>query len=239
MDAAGFGSTGILIGDEDGNGSWTSATDVTNDPRLRASVSALGGHYPCRGNPKGTTCASGQNADSSGPARSLGLPLWASEMGSDNYATGAAGLARAYNRQYVEGGLTGAINWSLAACWYSDVTAYMRRWAARLREPVERALRRGQAAVGDRAHDPVHPAGLGVRPGRERGVPAAGRQLRDAQVARREAVHNHRGDHAVHSTADDGADRAAGTRGPRLGHRPHVHGPERVVPAAGEPGGLR
>jgi hypothetical protein len=124
MDATGFGSTGILIGDEDGNGSWTSATDVTNDPQLRASVSALGGHYPCRGNPKGTTCASGQNADSSGPARSLGLPLWASEMGSDHYATGAAGLARAYNRQYVEGGLTGAINWSLAACWYSDVTAY-------------------------------------------------------------------------------------------------------------------
>ena len=57
-------------------------------------------------------------------AQSLGIPLWASEMGSDNYVTGAAGLARAYNRQYIEGRITGAVNWSLAACWYHGITAY-------------------------------------------------------------------------------------------------------------------
>lgn len=127
MDAAGFGSTGILIGDEDGNGAWSSATDLSTDPALRAVVSALGGHYPCRGSAKGSNCASGANAGTAGApstAQSLGLPLWASEMGSDNYVTGAAGLARAYNRQYVEGGITGSINWSLASCWYNHVTAY-------------------------------------------------------------------------------------------------------------------
>jgi hypothetical protein len=127
LDAAGYRQTGLLIGDEDGNGSWASAADLTADPALRATVIALGDHYPCRGTPKGTTCASGNNVSTGGApsvAQSLGLPLWASEMGSDNYITGANGLARAYNRQYLDGRITGAVNWSLAACWYSDVTSY-------------------------------------------------------------------------------------------------------------------
>ena len=127
LDAVGYRQTGLLIGDEDGNGSWASAADLAADPGLRASVVALGDHYPCRGAPKGTTCASGNNVSTGGApslAQSLELPLWASEMGSDNYVTGAAGLARAYNRQYLDGRITGAVNWSLAACWYSDITSY-------------------------------------------------------------------------------------------------------------------
>ena len=127
LDTAGYRHTSLLIGDEDGNGKWTSAEDLSADPALRASVAALGGHYPCRGNPKGTVCASGDNAGTTGApslAQSLGLPLWASEMGSDNYVTGAPGLARAYNRQYVDGRITGSVNWSLAACWYHGVTQY-------------------------------------------------------------------------------------------------------------------
>jgi hypothetical protein len=96
-DTAGYRHTSLLIGDEDGNGKWTSAEDLSADPALRASVAALGGHYPCRGNPKGTGCAGGDNAGTGGApslAQSLGLPLWASEMGSDNYVTGGVLLPR-------------------------------------------------------------------------------------------------------------------------------------------------
>lgn len=124
LDAAGYRGVGLLIGDEDGNGSWASAATLAANPDLRNDVVGLGGHYPCRGNPKGTACASGNNVGNPSLAQSLGLPLWASEMGSDNYITGAPGLARAYNRQYIEGRITGAVNWSLAACWYHGVTAY-------------------------------------------------------------------------------------------------------------------
>ena len=127
LNAAGYQQTGLLIGDEDGNGTWASAATLAADPALRSSVVALGAHYPCRGKPKGTTCASGNNTSTGGApslAQSLGLPLWASEMGSDNYITGAGGLARANNRQYIDGRITGSVNWSLAACWNSDVTSY-------------------------------------------------------------------------------------------------------------------
>lgn len=41
-----------------------------------------------------------------------GKPLWGSEVGSADYNGGAAGLARLYNRGYIDGKMTAFINWS-------------------------------------------------------------------------------------------------------------------------------
>lgn len=119
LDARGYTNVKLLMGDEDGNGTWDSYTSLNTDAALRASIAVLGGHYACRGSPKGIGCSSGNNPS----AQNLGMPLWASEMGSDPYSTPAS-LARALNNHYIDGKITAAINWSTAAAWYKNVTTF-------------------------------------------------------------------------------------------------------------------
>ena len=46
---------------------------------------------------------------------SLGKPLFASENGSQDYNNGAAAMARADNRDYLDGKMTATINWPVIA----------------------------------------------------------------------------------------------------------------------------
>jgi len=99
---------------DDGSG-WSIAKDMASDSAFRSVVSILGQHYPCEDNGKGERCFS------TAEAQKLGMPLWASENGTNNYDAGAAAIARSYNRGYIEGKMTAHINWSLIAAWYSTL----------------------------------------------------------------------------------------------------------------------
>jgi O-glycosyl hydrolase len=86
--------------------SWDAASAAATDPAFKSAVSVFGDHYPC-GYPSGPDCTTP-------PAvQALGKPLWASEMGSSGYDSGAAALAQDINEDYVEGKMTAAVNWSL------------------------------------------------------------------------------------------------------------------------------
>jgi hypothetical protein len=91
---------------------WSVADSMVSDPAFNAAVDVVGVHYPC-GN------GDGDPADvcdtTTANARSLNKPLWASEHGSQDSNDGAAAMARAINRDYIDGSLTAFINWPLVA----------------------------------------------------------------------------------------------------------------------------
>jgi hypothetical protein len=96
---------------------WDVATSMKNDATFNSAVDVVGSHYPC-----GTS--SDSSCPSSSDAISLNKPLWASENGSENYDTGAAAMARAYNRDYIDGKITASINWNLVAAFLPNLPYY-------------------------------------------------------------------------------------------------------------------
>jgi O-glycosyl hydrolase len=94
---------------------WSVADAMTADPAFRDAVDVVGVHYPCG------YLGSYQSCPSTPAAQALGTPLWASEQGSLPYDSGAAPLARAINRAYLDGRMTATINWSLIASWYNTL----------------------------------------------------------------------------------------------------------------------
>ena len=54
-------------------------------------------------------------------AVATGKPLWASENGSQDFNNGAAAMARADNRDYLDGKMTATINWPIVASIYPDL----------------------------------------------------------------------------------------------------------------------
>jgi hypothetical protein len=58
---------------------------------------------------------------STSTAESLGKPLWASENGSEDAETGAEPVARAINRGYLDGEMTGFVNWPILASLYQNL----------------------------------------------------------------------------------------------------------------------
>jgi O-glycosyl hydrolase len=91
---------------------WGVADDMANDATFNAAIDIVGVHYPCGqgdGDPA-YLCNS-----TTGNARGLNKPLWASEHGSQDYNDGAAAMARAINRDYIDGAMTAFINWPLVA----------------------------------------------------------------------------------------------------------------------------
>jgi hypothetical protein len=83
-----------------------------------ASVDVIGSHYVCGYQSDGSQCGA---ADYLSDALATGKPLWASEEGSLPYNTGAIPMARATNRHYIQGKITGSINWSLVGSWYTNL----------------------------------------------------------------------------------------------------------------------
>ncbi|MFD5257349.1 RICIN domain-containing protein [Streptomyces bobili] len=108
----GYTSTKLIGGDENG---WDVATGMKNDSALNGVVDIVGSHYPCVYQSAMTTCTS------SADAKALGKQLWASENGSENAETGAAPVARAINRGYIDAKMSAYINWPLLASDYQNL----------------------------------------------------------------------------------------------------------------------
>jgi hypothetical protein len=110
LDQAGFASTQIVMSDDgDTPGNWPVASDAAGDPAFNAATSIFGEHNVCGYPTDGNQCLSTTTA------QSLGKPLWASELGAINGATGAANMARAEVRGYPNARLTGYVTWPLMA----------------------------------------------------------------------------------------------------------------------------
>jgi hypothetical protein len=107
----GFGNVKV-VSDDTG---WDVATDAVNDSAFAASVDVLGAHYVCGYRGAQTSCPSSSNA------LATGKTLWASENGSDDYSGGAPALARGINRGYIDGKMTGYLNWPVIAALYPNI----------------------------------------------------------------------------------------------------------------------
>lgn len=101
---------------------WSVADAMTTDSAFKNAVDVVGVHYPCGYNNGG---AIGNNADfttcsSTSNAQNLGKPLWASENGSQDAEAGATQVAKAVNRDYIDGRMTAYYNWPIVAGLYPN-----------------------------------------------------------------------------------------------------------------------
>jgi hypothetical protein len=106
LDSRGYGSVKIVASDDFG---WGAADDSLRDSAFGNAVAVFGSHYVCGYRSAQSSCPS------SGNAVATGKQLWASENGSDDYNAGAQALARGINRDYIDGKMTGYINWPVIA----------------------------------------------------------------------------------------------------------------------------
>jgi hypothetical protein len=106
----------------EGLGQWSIVDTMLKDPEINAAVYAVGVHYPLVDG-KYTTPAN---------ARTSGKPLWSSEdqpnpgggpILSREWQIGGRILARLYNRNYLEGGLTKTEIWSPVTSYYDILAA--------------------------------------------------------------------------------------------------------------------
>ncbi len=107
------GLSSVQIVADDAASGWSVADDMTSDATFKAAVDIVGVHYTCGYLSNGANCSSTANA------QNLGKPLWSSENGSQDLNTGAAAMARAINRDYIDGKMVVYINWNLIAAYYS------------------------------------------------------------------------------------------------------------------------
>jgi hypothetical protein len=108
----GYGDIKVVADD---SFNWDVMGPIAADPDFRAAVDVVGQHYVCGYLSDYLRCPS------PAAAQDLGKPLHASEQGSLPYDSGAAPLARALSRPYIDGAMTSTINWSLIASWYDTM----------------------------------------------------------------------------------------------------------------------
>jgi O-glycosyl hydrolase len=108
----GYGDVKVVADD---SFNWDVVPPLTQDQAFRDAVDVVGQHYVCGYLSDYLHCPSPP------AAQDLGKPLHASEQGSLPYDSGAAPLARALNRPYIDGAMTSTINWSLIASWYDTM----------------------------------------------------------------------------------------------------------------------
>ncbi|MER5640753.1 ricin-type beta-trefoil lectin domain protein [Kitasatospora sp. NPDC002227] len=94
---------------------WGLASAMAADPQLNAAIDIVGMHYPCGYLGAMSTC------NSTPAAQALGKPIWASESGSQDYNSGAPAVARAVNRDYIDGRMTSFMNWPVIAALYQNL----------------------------------------------------------------------------------------------------------------------
>jgi O-glycosyl hydrolase len=94
---------------------WGVVGDLMKHPDFAAVVDVVGVHDPCIVRTDYLHCYTPRQAID------LGKPLWTSEQSSQGHDVGAAPLARALTRQYIEGRMTGNLNWALVSAWYSNL----------------------------------------------------------------------------------------------------------------------
>jgi hypothetical protein len=100
---------------------WNIASDLASDSVFKSAVDIMGVHYPCGWYAPEQNCFDNTYTSI---AEGLKMRLWASESGTQGYDLGALPLARALNRDYIDGRMTGYINWSLIAAWYRTLPYY-------------------------------------------------------------------------------------------------------------------
>ncbi|OON16404.1 glycosyl hydrolase family 59, partial [Opisthorchis viverrini] len=106
LDSAGYTNVKIIASD----GKWQIVKAVQTDNDLRNAIYAIGAHYP--------------GTNSNDAAKTLNMPLWASEDYSTfNDEVGAGCWARILNQNYVNGLMTSTIAWNLIAS-YADKLPY-------------------------------------------------------------------------------------------------------------------
>ncbi len=93
---------------------WAAAKTMAGDPAYRDAVDVLGEHDVCGWQAPYRHCAGSRTA------LSLHKPMWDSEQSTEGAWSGAAALARAMNRDYIDARITGILNWSLVAAFYGD-----------------------------------------------------------------------------------------------------------------------
>ncbi len=108
LNANGYSGVQIVADDT----SWNVANDLVSNSAFSQAVQVVGSHYPCGYLSGETSCPSTANAVATGK------PLFASENGSQDYNNGAAAMARADNRDYLDGKMTATINWPVIAALY-------------------------------------------------------------------------------------------------------------------------
>jgi len=91
----------------DGTMPWDIANDMAASPALGSAIGVIGVHDTCGYPTTGYTCTS------TSTARSLGKPLWESELGAMNRDSGAPALARSVNNGYNQAMITGFLEWPL------------------------------------------------------------------------------------------------------------------------------
>ncbi|MCO5992040.1 ricin-type beta-trefoil lectin domain protein [Actinoallomurus rhizosphaericola] len=109
--ANGYGSIKVVAADS----GWDVADAMASDPAFKNAVDIVGTHYPCGYMTAFTSCPS------TSAAQGLGKPLWASENGSEDADGGAPAVARAINRDYIDGRMTSYINWPVIAALYPNL----------------------------------------------------------------------------------------------------------------------
>ncbi|HLR93902.1 MAG TPA: discoidin domain-containing protein [Jiangellaceae bacterium] len=94
---------------------WEVATALADDAEFRSAVDVVGVHTICGWRTPYEHCTS------SADALSLDKPLWISEQSSQDAHSGAAPLARALTRSYIDARTTANLNWPMLAAFYSTV----------------------------------------------------------------------------------------------------------------------
>ena len=105
LNSNGYSAVQIVADDT----SWNVANDLVANSAFSQAVQVVGSHYPCGYLSAETSCPSSSNAVATGK------PLFASENGSQDDNNGAAAMARADNRDYLDGKMTATINWPIIA----------------------------------------------------------------------------------------------------------------------------
>jgi hypothetical protein len=111
LNAGGYSSIKVVAADS----GWDVADAMASDSAFRNAVDIVGTHYPCGYMTAFTSCPS------TSTAQNLGKPLWASENGSEDADGGAPAVARAINRDYIDGRMTSYINWPVIAALYPNL----------------------------------------------------------------------------------------------------------------------
>ncbi len=106
LNSHGYSNVKIIASDDFG---WAPADEAARNSAFANAVQVFGSHYVCGYRSAQSNCPSSSTAVASGK------PLWASENGSDDYNAGAQALARGINRDYIDGKMTGYLNWPVIA----------------------------------------------------------------------------------------------------------------------------
>jgi hypothetical protein len=113
---------------------WDVVDEMESNVAFREAVDVIGVHYPCGysgsgaiGNNHATTACPEYNTTNpwsdwnrNQKAQNMGKVLWASENGSQDTEAGAANVARALNRDYIDGRMTAYYNWPMVGALYPN-----------------------------------------------------------------------------------------------------------------------